>query len=96
MKNLKNLKNTLVILLATLSFSGFSQTLKVNEQGQVVKKETTVTEVPISTTQIDAQVKSYKQMIYQFSKKIEELNAIRSEVAALEEKSKVKVKARKQ
>lgn len=82
------MKNLLVILLATFSFSGFSQSLKVNEQGQVVKIETTVTEAPISTSQIDAQVKSYKQMIDQFTKKIEELNAIRSEVAALEEKTK--------
>ena len=90
------MKNLLVIFLVTLSFSCFSQSLKVNEQGQVVKTETTVTEVPISTSQIDAQVKSYKQMVDQFTKKIDELNAIRSEVAALEEKSKVKAKAIKQ
>lgn len=82
------MKKILVILFLSISISCFSQKLRLNEKNHVIKTETTIVESQISTTEIDFQIKNYKQIIGQFAKKIEELENIRIEAEALELKAK--------
>lgn len=81
------MKKILVILSLSISISCFSQKLRLNEKNQVIKTETTIVESQISTTEIDSQIKNYKQIIDQFTKKIKELENIRIEAEALELKA---------
>ena len=82
------MKKILIVLLSTLCISVFGQNIKENEKGEIVKVETITTESPISSVSIDRQIEFYKTTIEQFTKKIQELEAVKSEVVLIEEKKK--------
>ncbi len=82
------MKKILIVLLSTLCISVFGQNVKLNEKGEVVKVETITTESPISSASIDRQIESYKNTIEQFTKKIQELEAVKTEVLILEKNKK--------
>lgn len=82
------MKKYLFILFSIISFSAFSQNVKINERGEIVKVETITTESPISSASIDRQIEFYKNTIEQFTKKIQELEAVKTEVLILEKNKK--------
>ena len=82
------MKKILIVLLSTLYISVFGQNVKLNEKGEVVKVETITTESPISSASIDRQIENYKNIIEQFTKKIQELEAVKNEVLILEKNKK--------
>lgn len=82
------MKKYLFILFSIISFSAFSQNVKLNKKGEIVKVETITTESPISSVSIDGQIEFCKNTIEQFTKKIKELEAVKTEVLILEKNRK--------
>ena len=82
------MKKILIVLLSTLCISVFGQNVKLNDKGEIVKVETTTTESLISSASIDRQIEFYKATIEQFTKKIKELEAVKTEVLILEKNRK--------
>lgn len=86
------MKKILIVLLSTLCISAFGQNVKLNDRGEIVKVETITTESPISSVSIDRQIEFYKTTIEQFTKKIQELEAVKTEVLILDKNKKNNIK----
>ena len=82
------MKKILTVLLSTLCISVFGQNVKLNEKGEIVKVETTTTESPISSITIDKQIEFCKTTIELLTKKIKDLEAVKTEVLILEKNKK--------
>lgn len=82
------MKKILIVLLSTLCISAFGQNVKLNDRGEIVKVETITTESPISSITIDKQIEFCKTTIELLTKKIKELEAVKTEVLILEKNKK--------